>query len=198
MIVFVCMSVSSSSICTFVCLSFCRCGRTTSSSGTRLITTASASSTSPSSSYGTLISCSTTRKHNLIQTIRCWSMTSLAVTPCPLSWFAGSRHGSRIVNFIRDGTVFAYNIGAHAQWFRVNLHPWQWSGNDERPPIAYSLWSSLVSLLLYNYFKSVAVPGEHGKTQRGLFNGNQRSNCSGGSIEGGAMAPPPPPTLTIW
>ena len=32
-----------------------------------------------------------------------WSMTSLAVTPCPLSWFAGSR----IVNFIHDGTVFA-------------------------------------------------------------------------------------------
>ena len=35
--------------------------------------------------------------------IRSWSMTSLAVTPCPLSWFAGSR----IVNFIPDGTVFA-------------------------------------------------------------------------------------------
>ena len=33
--------------------------------------------------------------------------------------------GSRIVNFIRDDTVFAYiseiyNIGAHAQWLRVN------------------------------------------------------------------------------
>ena len=33
--------------------------------------------------------------------------------------------GSRIVNFIRDGTVFAfnseiYNIGAHAQW----LYAW--------------------------------------------------------------------------
>ena len=33
--------------------------------------------------------------------IRCWSMTSLAVTPCPLSWFAGSR----IFNFIRDGSL---------------------------------------------------------------------------------------------
>ena len=75
-------------------------------------------------------------------TIRCWSMTSLTVTPCPLSWFAGSR----IVNFIRDGTVFAYNseiynIGAHAQWFRVNRHPRQRSRSDERPPIAY--WKNL-------------------------------------------------------
>ena len=26
----------------------------------------------------------------------------------------------------------------HAQWFRVNLHPWQWTGSDEQPPIAYS------------------------------------------------------------
>ena len=38
--------------------------------------------------------------------------------------------GSRIVNFIRDGpsdNPEIYNIGAHAQWFRVNRHPWQWT-----------------------------------------------------------------------
>ena len=29
-------------------------------------------------------------------------------------------------------------VGAHAQWLRMNRHPRQRSGSDERPPIAYT------------------------------------------------------------
>ena len=72
--------------------------------------------------------------------MRCSSQTS-HVTTCPLSWMLV--HASSISKSISFATVQSshnseiYNIGAHAQWLRVNRHPRQRSGSDERPPIAY-------------------------------------------------------------
>ena len=39
-----------------------------------------------------------------------------------------------------------YNIGGHTQWFRVNRYLLQRSGNDERPPIAYTKRPAVVVL----------------------------------------------------
>ena len=63
---------------------------------------------------------------------------------------AGSCIVNFIVNFICDGTVFAYNseiynIGAHAQWLRVNQHPRQRSRSDKRPSIAYTWIKAFVN-----------------------------------------------------
>ena len=65
------------------------------------------------------------------------SQTSHALTPCPLSWMLVHAYSISFAMVQSSHNSEIYNIGAHAQWFRVNRHPCPRSGNDELPPIAH-------------------------------------------------------------
>ena len=70
--------------------------------------------------------------------ILCWSMTSFATPPCPLSWMLVHAWSISFATVQPSDNPEIYNIGAHAQWFRVNRHRWQSERKCRRPPIAYS------------------------------------------------------------
>ena len=94
--------------------------------------------------------------------IRCWSMTSLAMTPCPLSWFAGSRtvkFHSRLYS-LRITLKYTTLVRMHCGSAWTCIHD-KWSGSDERPPIAY--WNPLLRQLC-PWIKHLSLPSPSDRT----------------------------------
>ena len=73
-----------------------------------------------------------------------WRHSPRPLVHCHGCWFMHSQILFAMVQPSDNPEI--YNIGVHAQWFRVNRHPWQWSGSDEWSPIAY--WCECSTLTL--------------------------------------------------
>ena len=81
--------------------------------------------------------------------------------PCPLSWMLVHAKSISFATVHPSNNPEIYNIGAHAQWFPVNRHPWQRSGSDVRAPIAhwYGITNSTSRKSPYVTFYTVRFEG---------------------------------------
>ena len=75
--------------------------------------------------------CTCLDNHQTQCAIEVWRHLPWPLVNCHGCWFTHSQFHSRQYKPSENPEI--YNIGAHAQWFCVNRHPWQQSGSDELP-----------------------------------------------------------------